>query len=150
MPQRSLFKGDEKMTKRNRVLLAAIIGAGFLSGCFGSGITQMSTSPTIPAAAGSVHFAPAANGNTSVNLTVKHLAQPEKLTPPTHVYVVWVRADQTAEPQNIGALVVDKELNGTLNTVTALHSFALFITAEASAQVQKPSEPQLLWTDHTN
>ena len=139
-----------------RVLLAAIAGAACLSGCatistlFGPAGPKMSVSPTIPAAEGTVRFARATNDNTSINLKVKHLADPEKLTPPAKNYVVWVRNGQSAPPQNIGALTVDKNLTGTLNTVTSLHSFGIFITAELTGQVQAPTGQPLLWIDHND
>ena len=133
-------------------ILSAVSGAVLLSGCslFGGTKTKLSVSPTIPAAESIAHFKRATNDNTSIKLTVKHLANPEKLTPPAKNYVVWLSSNPTATPQNIGALAVDRDLTGTLETVTALHSFRLFITAEASGQVQQPSEPPLLWTDHND
>lgn len=139
-----------------RVLLAAAAVAGCLSGCatfptlFGSAGPKMSVSPTIPAAEGTVRFARATNDNTSIDLKVHHLANPEKLTPPAKNYVVWVRASQTAPPQNIGALTVDNNLTGTLRTVTSLHSFGLSITAEVTGEVQAPTGPPLLWIEHND
>jgi uncharacterized protein (UPF0333 family) len=133
-------------------ILLAAAGAGSLAGCsmFGGAKNKLSASPTIPAAESIVRFKRTSNDNTSIKLKVKHLANPEKLTPPAKNYVVWLSSNPTATPQNIGALEVDRKLTGTLDTVTALHSFKLFITAEASGQVQQPSEPPLLWTDHND
>ena len=134
------------------ILLSAAVGAGGLSGCalFGGGeVPRMNASPVVPAAEGHAKFGKAPNGNTSIDLTVKHLADPQKLTPPVNYYVVWLRPNQDAPAQNIGALTVDKNLNGTLNTVTALHSFDIFVTAEGSDQVQRPTGEPLLWTSHS-
>ena len=136
-----------------RVLLTAIAAVGCLSGCatlFGGPGPMLSVSPTIPAAEGTVRFARTSNDNTSIHLKVHHLANPEKLTPPATTYVVWVRSDPSAPFQNIGALIVDGNLTGTLNTVTPQHSFALSITAEANGQVQEPTGPPLLWLDHND
>lgn len=140
------------MKTRLSVVLAAAVGVGYLSGCatfFGRAGSKMSTSSTLPAADGIVRFARTKNGNTAIEVTVKHLADPEKLNPPEHIYVVWVRSDQTTEPENLGALAVDENLDGRLETVTPLHSFALFITAEASGQVKVPTGVKLLWTDYS-
>jgi len=129
-----------------------LIGVLFLSGCalLGGGAgPAMNSSPDIPAVQGQAKFGRAPNGNTSIDLTVKHLADPEKLTPPASTYVVWLRPNKDAAPQNIGALTVDKKLNGELNTVTALRSFDLFVTAESSGQVQAPAGQPLLWTSHS-
>jgi hypothetical protein len=140
-------------------LLLIALAAACLGGCFASGGPGVATargggqsltaSPTLPASEGSVKFGVAKNDNTSIALTVKHLPHPDKLTPPASVYVVWTRAKKDAPPQNIGALTVDKNLTGTLNTVSPLHAFDLLITAEASGQVLAPSGRDLLWTSYS-
>jgi len=124
-----------------------------ISGCSMLGIgqgetTRLSSSPTLPAVEGDVRFTATKNDNTRIELTVKHLPHPEKLTPPANNYVVWTRATEYAPVQNMGALIVDKNLNGKLVTETALHSFELFITAEDSGQIQEPLGQPLLWTNY--
>ncbi len=137
----------------SKLAVAVLATALSSSGCATLGLggrsrQNLSTSPTMPASEGNVRFAAASNDNTSIELTVKHLAHPEKLTPPASTYVVWTRTTKDAPPQNIGALSVDKNLIGTLTTVSPLHRFELFVTAEGSGQVQQPSGPPLLWTDY--
>lgn len=123
-----------------------------MSGCamFGGGrrTILLSASPTLPAVEARARFSATNNDNTRIVLTVKHLARPDKLTPPANGYVVWTRATKYAEAQNIGALIVDKNLNGKLEAETPLHSFELFITAEDSGQVQQPSGQPLLWMNY--
>jgi hypothetical protein len=109
---------------------------------------NMSVSPDIPAAQGKVKFAKADNGNTSIDLIVKYLADPQKLQPPSATYVAWVSPDKDSPAQNIGALQVNGNRKGTLKTVTPLHTFELFVTAEASGQVQAPTGERLIWIDH--
>jgi hypothetical protein len=67
----------------------------------------MSVSLDIPAAQGKVKFGKADNGNTSIDLMVKYLAEPQKLQPPEAIYVAWVSQDQDSPAQNLGALMVD-------------------------------------------
>lgn len=134
-------------------VLSAGVATGLLSGCalMGGGRgPRMNASPAVPAAQGHAKFGKAPNGNTSIDLTVKHLADPQNLTPPAASYVVWLRASKDAAAQNIGALTVDKNLVGTLKTVTALRAFDLFVTAEGSGQVQWPTGQPLLWTSHSD
>lgn len=124
-----------------------------MSGCSMLGIggakdIRLSSSSTIPSVAGYVKFNVTKNDNTQITLTVKHLAQPEKLTPPASQYVVWTRAAKYEPAQNMGALVVDKNLNGKLETVTPLRTFELFITAELSGQIQQPYGEPLLWINY--
>lgn len=144
------------MSKSKTLVWAAAALAASLSGCASMGgggggggsasTASLQASPTQPAAEGAVKFGVAKNDNTSVNLSVKHLAKPEKLQPSESAYVVWTKRDANAEPQNIGALQVDKNLTGTLNTVTPLHQFEIFVTAEPNGQAQQPSGDRQLWT----
>ena len=128
--------------------MAAILAAAVMTGCamFG-GKVILSTSPTMPASEGTVRFGVSKNDNTTIILNVKHLAHPDKLTPPASSYVVWTRSSKDALPQSIGALKVDSDLTGSLLAETPLHSFDLFITAEGSGQALQPAGPPLLWTD---
>lgn len=144
------------MTKTIDVLLTCGLFASAVlsSNCslpgFGRGGGQgMTASPKVPAAEGSVKFGKAANDNTSIDLEVKHLADPEKLTPSAQVYVVWIRPEAGAPAQNIGALIVDKNLTGRLQTVTALHGFELFVTAESSRVPGQPTGEPLLTTSYS-
>jgi hypothetical protein len=106
---------------------------------------QLGSSSEIPAAQGKVRLRNTRNGNVEIKLEVKHLAPPGRITPGGNVFVVWVRGLAAgAEAQNLGALVVDKNLNGKLTTVTAMSSFDLFITSEQSQSVTFPATPELL------
>lgn len=137
-----------------RNLATAVLAAALpLAGCgtmMGGGATagghSMTVSSGMPAAEATVRLGQAANDNTSIDLTVEHLAQPERLDPPANVYVVWTKPPEEQEAQNIGALKVDEDLTGRLTTVSPLHSFELFVTAEQSAQVTEPTGEPLLWT----
>lgn len=100
----------------------------------------------MPAAEGSVRFGSTKNDNTSIVLQVKHLPQPEKLTPPAGSYVVWTKLNKDALPQSIGALKVNSNLAGSLFAETPLKSFELFVTAEASGETQQPLGQPILWT----
>jgi hypothetical protein len=146
---KSVIKKFLVMSGAGAVVLAAVTmsGCAMLGG--GSGSTSLSTSPTMPAAEGGAVYSVTKNDNTRIALSVKHLAHPEKLTPPASSYIVWTRATKDAPAQSIGALVVDKNLTGELDAETPLHSFALFITAEASGQVQQPAGQPLLWTNYS-
>jgi hypothetical protein len=140
-----------KMRAAAILTTASLLAGGCAMMGIGSGDDQRSltASPTIPAAEGKVTFGKTKNDNVAVDLTVKHLANPEKLSPPAANYVVWLQPNNSATPQNIGALKVDKDLTGTLQTQTAMHSFDLFITAEGSGQVLAPAGKRLLWTSYS-
>lgn len=132
-------------TSKIGMLLLATGVAVFAAGC--SGLENLSSSSALPAADGTLLCAKADNDNTAIDLKVKHLANPDRLTPPASVYVVWTKADKNATPQNIGALEVDEDLNGRLETVTSLRRFELFVTGEATGQAQSPSGEPVLWAN---
>lgn len=112
--------------------------------------TAMNVSPEIPAAKGEVHFGKTDDGNISIHLSVKYLADPQKLQPPAAIYVVWVSKDKDSPAQNIGALNVEKDREGKIKTVTPFHAFQLYVTAEANGEVQAPTGTRLLWIDYNS
>lgn len=132
------------MTTAHRLAMTAFGFALAVAGCAsGTRTVRMSTSLDIPAAQGEVKASPAANGNTSLEVEVHHLATPDRVALGATTYVVWARALDQDAPQNLGALRVDRDLNGTLKTVTPLRSFDVFITAEPSPMTMAPTNSQL-------
>lgn len=130
--------------------IATFLAATVMTGCaMFSGKVSLSASPSMPAAEGSVRYSTSKNDNTVIVLSVKHLAHPDKLTPPSGSYVVWTKANKDAMPQSIGALKVDSDLYGSLLAETPLHSFDLFVTAEPSSEAQQPAGQPLLWTSYS-
>jgi hypothetical protein len=117
-----------------------------MAGCGASGpqTVVMRTSHDVPAAEGTIKFSETDNGNTSIEVDVRHMASPEKVATGAMTYVLWARAAGAGIPQNLGALQVDGDLRGTLKTVTPLRSFDVFITAEASPTTMAPINKQLL------
>ena len=112
------------MKALSAMMLTAALAA--VSGCASFGFggnseVRLSTSPSNPAAEGTARFSVSKNDNTNIELRVKHVAHPERLTPPASSYVVWIKTNKDAAPQNIGALKVDDELNGSLLAETSLH-----------------------------
>jgi len=83
------------------ILLSAAVSAGGPAGCalFGGGsVPRMNASPAVPAAEGHAKFGKATNGNTSIDLTVKHLSDPQKQTPPVNYYAAHGRAPAVDQP----------------------------------------------------
>src|SRR5690349_24504363 len=88
---------------------------------------------------GTVEATRGENGNTDIEVLVKHLSSPSKVESDSSVYVVWLQPLGDAEIQNLGALRVDDNLVGTFNTTTPHSSFVLSITPEPSARMSQPS-----------
>lgn len=95
-------------------------------------------STTTPAGEGSVAATTNQDGNTALSVKVKHLAPASRIDENAQVYVVWVEPPN-GMPQNVGALSLNDDREGTLNTLTPFKQFRVIITPEASATVQEPS-----------
>ena len=124
-----------------------LVGAVFLAAACIHGMEEVKLSTSadgIPAAQGAVKTMGAPNDNTRLIVKVKHLAPPERVENGATTYVVWAQPDGTENVQNVGALTVDKNLNGTLMTVLPFKEFKVFITAESTGSVTQPTGQELL------
>jgi hypothetical protein len=117
------------------VVGAALVGLQL--GC-GSSNQDMRSGYNVPASEGTVKATEGDNGNTDLEIHVKHLAQPSQVASDATVYVVWIEP-RNAVRQNIGALTLNDNLEGSLNTVTPHSQFMLSITPEPSGRVAQPS-----------
>ncbi len=130
-------------------LAASAVGCGMMRGVGsrGSPTVGLISSPDVPAAQGAVAVKMDENGNTRVNVTVKHLAPASKVKEGTAQYIVWARPldGPDRRPQNLGTLRVDGDLNGSLDAVTPLRQFDIFVTAEPLRIMGEPTGEQLLF-----
>ncbi len=126
-----------------RVVL--IGGAILLASCAGND-RRMSHGAEIPSAVGDVRFQPMGEDGLAIDLRVRNLREPEELIPPGYAYVAWVQDSRDAAPRNVGVLSLNADLSGELRTLTPLAFGELFVTAEAAADVERPTGRRLLWT----
>jgi hypothetical protein len=128
-------------------LLTAMTGCAAISNLTSgdSQKTKLAVSNKLPSAQGEVITRPEDNGNTLVEVDVKHLADPSLIANGANTYVVWAHQPGQQDPQNLGALRVDKDLNGNFKAVTPYKNFDLFITAEPNQVVNKPTDENRLW-----
>lgn len=130
---------------RGAFLAFLILPAAGIAVSHAASTYRLGSSAEIPAAQGKARLQDTKNGNVEIKLSVKHLAPPGRITPGAEVFVVWVRGLALgAQAQNLGALVVDKNLEGKLKAVTAMPSFDLFITCEQTQTVTVPAALELL------
>lgn len=138
------------MNRAVSVLLAGVLSLSCSSmmGNKDSRELQLTGSPSLTSAEGTAKVSTTDDGNTQIDLDVKHLAPPEKVNTGATAFVVWVKdANSETDPHNLGALKVDKDLHGSMQAVTSLRSFDLYVTAEPSATINQPSGEQLLRTN---
>ncbi|HXB22028.1 MAG TPA: hypothetical protein VNV88_11635 [Candidatus Solibacter sp.] len=96
-----------------------------------------------PAAMGKVITSNDRNGNTEMEVQVKHMAAPQSLTPAKTTYLVWVQP-RGKGPELLGALRVNEDLEGSLKATTPYKDFDLFITAEDSLKPETPGNMVIL------
>lgn len=108
-------------------------------------------SAVVPSAEGTVAVKQDKNQNYTIDLRVKRLAEPKRLTPPKALYVVWM---ETAErgTQNLGQLETStkgfsKMLSSSLKTVSSHQPISFFITAEEDGNRNYPGTTVVLKTD---
>jgi hypothetical protein len=94
-----------------------------------------------PAAEATVTANKGDNDNTKLNIKVKHLAEANKLSEDAKQYVVWVSPEGSNTPQNVGALKVDKDLEGRHETTIPYKNFRVFVTPEQSQMASAPTGP---------
>ena len=82
-----------------------------------------------------------------VVVRVHNLLRPSAVGPDATAFVVWAEPVQGGSPRNLGALRLDEDENGELETSTTLRSFELFITAEPSSTDHEPWGEKLMWTE---
>ncbi len=104
---------------------------------------RFDTSSVVPAAQGSVKLKTDKNNNYSIQIDVKHLAEPTRLTPPKSVYVTWIETDGKS-PQNIGQLktssgLIGSTLKASLEAISPFKPTRIFVTAEDQANIEYPS-----------
>lgn len=134
-----------RLAGRSASLLLLMLLVGGATNANAATTYRLGNSSEIPAAQGKARLDVTNDGNVEIKLAVKHLAPPGRIVPGAEVFVVWVRGlTPDAAAQNLGALVVDKKLNGKLTTVTSLPSFDLFITCEQNQTVTTPAALELL------
>jgi hypothetical protein len=96
-----------------------------------------------PAAEGKVLTDNDRNGNTHVDVQVKHMATPQSLTPARQTYLVWVQP-RGKDPELLGALRVNEDLEGSLKATTPYKDFEIFVTAEENMRPESPSSMVIL------
>lgn len=106
----------------------------------------MQSAEGVPASQGTVKATVGENGNTKVSIRVKHLAPPSKIASDATVYVVWLQP-RNGVKQNIGALVLSDNLEGSLDTMTPHSRFVITVTPEPGGKVSEPTHEPVFTAD---
>lgn len=108
------------------------------------------TSSVVPAAQGNVKVKKDNNNNYHINLSIKRLANPNRLSPSKNVYVVWMNSAGNVA-KNIGQIktsssMLSKTLKSSLKTVSTNKPTDFFITAENDSNIEYPTGEVVLRT----
>jgi len=131
-----------------RIFSMAIFSLILISSCTQK--ISFLTSSVVPAARGTVKVKMDDNKNHTIQISLLNLAEPERLSPPKKMYMVWMETDQ-GETKNIGRIMTDsgtfsKTLKADFKTVTSFTPVKIFITAEEDANIQSPGWEVILTT----
>lgn len=99
----------------------------------------LTNTATVPAAQGRVNTRVDANGNTNLQISVKHLANPSSIQPGANGYVVWIQPIGQDHFHNVGTLRVNRNLEGNYQTNVPYKNFRLLITPESNTMAQRPT-----------
>jgi hypothetical protein len=110
---------------------------------------RFETSTVMPTADGTVKVKRDNNNNYSIDINIKHLANPNRLVPSKSIYVVWAETKENGT-KNIGRLntsssLLSSTLKSSLKTVSPVKPTMIFITAENEATIEYPG-PQVVMT----
>ncbi|MGC4116803.1 MAG: hypothetical protein QM765_20035 [Myxococcales bacterium] len=132
--------------KAIRTTAAVVFALAALASCASTSSFELAQGPKGLPGKGVVNAQPGDNGNTKLSVAVEDLGPADRVEPGASVFVVWATPSQGGAPQNLGAIHVDNNLNGKLETVTPLQSFQLFVTAEPAGAITAPTGTPILET----
>lgn len=128
--------------RKLKTLLACIGALALITSC-ASKPQVMEGSSIVPAAVGNVSVKADQNDNTNMTVKVQHLAPPQKLAVGATNYIVWIQPEGGREYQNVGALKVDRNLEGFYSTTVPYRNFKILVTPEQSTMAQNPTGPSV-------
>ncbi|GAB4034877.1 hypothetical protein [Spirosoma gilvum] len=130
--------------KTIRFILITLYVASAVSACTPQLV--FSDSSIVPSASGKVGVRKDKNKNYVVNVNVRNLAEPKKLSPPMNTYVVWMESG--SDPVNkLGQLLpAGRALEARLKATSTAKPDNIYITAEDNAEVMSPSGQTILTT----
>jgi hypothetical protein len=104
----------------------------------------------VPEAEGYVKVKKDKNSNYDIDVSIRNLADPKRLTPARKTYVVWMETNQNGT-KNIGQLnsssgMFSKALKASLTTVSTFKPERIFITAEDDPKIEYPGSQVVITT----
>jgi hypothetical protein len=138
------------LNPRSKRVFAVAICWGLLNLTACSPKIPFETSTVMPTADGAVKVKKDDNNNYSIDIHIKHLANPNRLVPSKSIYVVWAETKENGT-KNIGRLntssgLLSSTLKSSLKTVSSVKPTMIFITAENDAGIEYPGSQVVMTT----
>jgi hypothetical protein len=105
---------------------------------------RLTNTGVAPAAEGKVVTSTDRNGNTGVEIYVKHMATPQSLTPARQTYTRLGSAARQGGQSFWEWLRINEDLEGSLTAATPYKDFDVLVTAEDSMKPESPSSTVIL------
>lgn len=128
-----------KMMKKIKSVLVLSLVVALLVSCSQKVVFPVSS--VIPSADAVAKIKKDKNNNYQIDLAVKNLTSPDRLSPPRQMYVVWIQTD--LDTINLGQLKSSKSVfsssrNASMTTTTPHKPSRFIITAEDQANINEP------------
>ncbi|MDP3398582.1 MAG: hypothetical protein Q8S23_05490 [Bacteroidales bacterium] len=110
------------------------------------------SSAVVPAANGVVKVKKDSNKNYQIKVFINNLAEPQRLTPPREMYLVWMVTENN-QPQNIGKIeatttFMSSKLKASFQSVSSTKPTKIFLTAENDPTIQYSYSETILTTSN--
>jgi hypothetical protein len=107
-------------------------------------------STVVPAAQGTVKVSTDKEKGYNIDISIFHLAGPQRLEPAAKTYIVWMDTERNGT-KNLGEMqskdrFLSSALKASMKTVTPFRPTRIFITAEDVAAISNPHGQQVLTT----
>ncbi len=128
----------------------ALLGMLFVLGACTPNM-KFANSTIVPGATGNVGVRKDRNQNYTIQVSVVNLAEPQRLSPPKDLYLVWMESDGNLT-QKLGRITTksglfSKAMKADLSATTTLRPNRIFISAETNPDVSIPEGPVVLTTN---
>ena len=133
-----------------KLCLFSFITIAYLASCSSTKSVPFTTSTVSPGAEGTVKIKKDQNGNYSIDVNIKDLVDPGKLTPSSDTYVVWIETKESGT-KNIGQIQSSSGMfsgrKASITTVSNERPIKVFVTAEDDPKKELPGTQIVLTTE---
>jgi hypothetical protein len=133
-----------------KMILLLVIATCFIYSTASSQKMHFQQSNVVPAAQGTVHVSTNKLKGYDIDISIFHLAGPQRLQPAEKTYIVWMDTERNGT-KNLGEMqskdgFMSNTLKATMKITTPFRPTRIFITAEDVAAISNPHGQQVLTT----